>query len=180
MRQMTRMRQLIKCLGLDETGKTCLIGLMKTLTQSQLRDLLLSLHGATPLTISAMTEIKLAKYGRVAKFSRVNGISGFSYKDSVRRAGEPEFTPQPRQWGERLGKNGHLVHHKGRLYLNMKVEKVREPVYLVREGTLLKTIRPTEDELPKRDDRSVITRDYQLDHLKRISIGGEKYRIIEA
>ena len=153
---------------------------MKILTQSQLRDLLLSLHGATPLTISAITEMKLAKYGMVSKLSRVNGLSGFSYRDSVRRAGEPDFVPQPRPWGERLGKNGHLVHHKGRLYLNMKVEKSREPVYLRREGALLKTIRPTEDELPKRDERNVITRDYRLDHIKRISIDGEKYRVVEA
>jgi len=151
---------------------------METLTQDQLRDALLALKGATPLTISALTEIKLDKYGVVKKLSRVNGISGFSYRDSVRKAGEPDFVPQPRQWGERLGKNGHLVHHKGRLYLNMKVEKSREPVYLVRSGPFLKTIRPAPDELPKRDEREIITRDYRLDHLQRISFGGKKYRIL--
>lgn len=153
---------------------------MKTLTQSGLRDLLYSVRGATPVTISALTQVKTAKYPGLTKLARVNGMLAASYSASVSRKVGVPFESGPRPWGHRVAGCTHLVEHKGAFYLTLKVERALEAIYLARRGPFLKTVKTTEiaDALPKPDMRPVTVRDYALAHIKRIAIGGQRYRVV--
>ncbi len=92
---------------------------MKTLTQTQFRDMLFNLRGSKMVTITSETEPRLTggkkcPLAGLVKRSRVNGVINFSYENAVNNqrgreetpvndAGEVEhFTPEPRAWGVRL------------------------------------------------------------------------------
>ena len=153
---------------------------METITQSQLRDALVTLKSATPITISSLTEVK-SRYGKpLYKLSRINGLTGINYSAAVNRL--IPFVPKPRQWGQHISP-GVIEHETAdgvKHYLQLKVEKALSSVYLARHGSLLKVVRESELEgmLPKRDERPVTIRDFRLDHIQRASFGGKKYRII--
>jgi len=102
------------------------------INESQLIDMLLKNKGATIVTIVTRTEPDMRKTGnpftgKVFKISRVNGMIGFNYTNSVnnqlKREGEvADFVAQPRKWGVRID-GTPLLEHKGNYYIEMKVEK---------------------------------------------------------
>lgn len=169
---------------------------MSRVTTEELRSLLLSARGASPVTIVAETIPAMRKtgnplVGRTVKVSRVNGMIGFLYANAVnnqrmREQGEdaPLFESYPRKWGARI-EGTPLVRHVGKsgveeFYLELKVERSLGHEYRV-DGC------PVSDEtvecwLPKRTEgarqeveRAVVLRDYNLRSIRSIRIGGEEY-----
>ena len=113
---------------------------MRSITQSQLLDLLLSLKGCEPITISAMTEVK-SRYGKTLyKLSRINGMTGADYERAVNRL--VPYTAGPRPWGIRISPHvvTHTVEAKKRYYLTVKIERSLSHTYLARHGSLLKVV----------------------------------------
>lgn len=164
------------------------------MTTRQLQDLLSEHRGACPVTLDALTmpdwiggtppEIKA-----VRKFSRVNGMIGWVYQNSVnnqrvRENIEPDFVPLKRIWGERKWPSP-LVEHKGKFYLEVKVERVLYTAYWKPNGFLIEPeiVKPWErkrDESARQGtEKKTILRDYELCNIKAITINQEFYQIGE-
>lgn len=143
--------------------------------------MLYGLKASTLVTISALTKVDIPKragLNDVFKLARVNGLTCVDHQRAMERKVGP-YCLAPRSWGQRL--SGALVEGRlGKMYLALKVERRLATVYLARHGSLLKTIREAEigDALPKREPSPVERRDYSLANIKRISIGGERYRVV--
>ena len=164
---------------------------MKALTQAALIDTLGTIKGATFATIITETDARLLKtgnpFGPVRKVSRVNVTLGFQYTKAVNRQrtredSEADFVAKPRQWGERI--TPMLVEHKGRTYLETKVERSISTEYIDANGNTLdkEAVRPF---LPKRSTsrqevtREIIVRDYALDSLRSLTMKGEEYVMLQ-
>lgn len=168
------------------------------ITREELRSLLLGHRGAAPVTIVAETVPAMRKtgnplVGRVTKVSRVNGMIGFIYANSVnnqrRREQEEDavlFQAFPRKWGERLT-GTPVVRHVGKtgvpeFYLELKVERSLGHEYRV-DG-LPVDAETVECWLPKRTEgarqeveRPVILRDYALRSIRKITLRGVEYDV---
>lgn len=154
---------------------------MQTLTQDQLKEKLLALTCATPITITALTEVRAPLYGKpLYRMSRINGMAAINYSAAVNRL--IPFIPKPRQWGYHV--SPAVIENKTKEgtkhYLQLKVERSLSSVYLAQHGSLLKVVekKALEGMLRERDERPVTVRDYSLGSIKRISFGGKKYRIV--
>lgn len=163
---------------------------MKATTQANLIETLQSIRGATFATLVTETDAKLRKnnpFGTVRKVSRVNVCLGFQYEAAVNRqrdreGSEPDFQAAPRQWGER---QGMIVRHKGRTYLETKVERSLETVYLDASGRQI----PVDDLRPymlarsgssrQGTDKEIVVRDYALDSIRSLAFGGETYVMLQ-
>jgi hypothetical protein len=167
---------------------------MKAITQSALIGLLNGIKGATFATLNTRTDAKLKKTGNpfampVTKESRVNVTLGFQYEAAVNRqrtreGTEADFEARPRQWGERVP-GTFLVTHKGRTYLETKVERsVETPVYRDANGVELdpEAVKPF---LPSRGgnrqgvEREIVVRDFALDSILAIRMKKEDYIILQ-
>ncbi|MHC4315220.1 MAG: hypothetical protein ACYSW3_22475 [Planctomycetota bacterium] len=163
---------------------------------------------ATIVTILATTDPKVKKgskrgqpaanrfYGRTEKRSVVNGIVNWKYSNAVnnQRAREHEgdistlehFEPAPRKWGVRL-EGLPFVEHKDKLYLELKVQRsLGHEYYATDTGELLPTDE-VEQCLPVRKassrqgvEKEVILRDYDVNSITGIRIGGEEYTVSAA
>lgn len=161
---------------------------MKAITQETLMSLLSEVRGATFATIIASTDPKLKKTGNtlgsVRKVSRVNVTLGFQYENAVNRqlareGAEPEFEAAPRQWGRKV--SPMFVEHKGKMYLETKVEKALGHSFQDAEGKEIDS-KLVEPFLPARSDSSrqgtekeILVRDYAIDSIVGISFKGEDY-----
>lgn len=161
---------------------------MKTnlVTVPQLIQILLNSKGAKPVTITATTDAKLkAPFASVRKTSVVNGMIGWNYANAVNRLlakkGETaEFEAQPRHWGVRI-QGTPLVEHNGTYYLEMKVEKSLQHVYIDANGQTLtdaqvEPYRPANRSVSPKN--SVVLRDYRLDTIDSINMDGMTYKIV--
>lgn len=165
---------------------------MKALTQAALIDMLNGIKGATFATIITETDPKLKKTGNtlgtVRKVSRVNVTLGFQYEKSVNRQrtredAEADFQVKPRQWGKHV--SPMLIEHKGRIYLETKVERVISTAYVDASGRTLDAdiVRPF---LPARRgkgrqevQKEIIVRDYALNSIRSITVKGEEHVMIQ-
>lgn len=173
----------------------------KVLTPTALAAYLRDRKGSEFVTIVSTTKPRVLKkdretgepnpFGQIVKVSRVNGLVGFRYENSVnnQRTREDhseagEFVAEPRTWGEHVnradGGLSSLVEHKGRTYLEVKVERSLGTTYYDESGTE-RTYDEVRGVLPKRSESKrqdvenpVILRDYALDNLREISIGGDE------
>jgi len=156
-------------------------------TLGEFKSALLERKGATFITIVAETDPRLNKRGnpysgRVIKRSRVNGAINWIYGNGVNRQRireglEPDFTAHPRKWGERI-KGTPFVEHKGRTYLELKVERVLGTEYLLDGKPIDRSL--IEEWLPKRKsesgrqevEKAVILRDYELVNIRVVTFDG--------
>lgn len=175
---------------------------MPTITKNQLVDRLMNLRGAKFTTIVAETDPRMRKTGNpfvgATKVSRVNGVVNWIYQNSVNnqrvREGQPlnqqgeveHFSPEPRKWGQRLKhETGHvapLVEHKGKHYLELKVERSLGHEYRLNGETL--DSQDVAEFLPKRKegarqkvDNPVVLRDYSIENIRQITIDGVIYEV---
>jgi len=161
---------------------------MKVITQADLLTTLNAIRGATFATIISETDPKLKKTGNtlgpVRKVSRVNVCLGFQYENAVNRQRdredlESDFEAKPRQWGVKI--SPMLVEHKGRIYLETKVEKSLDCHFIDAEGNkipfeIVKPFLPTRSQNSRQaTEKEVIVRDYALDSILTIAFKGEKY-----
>lgn len=161
---------------------------MKAINHATLLALLAQIRGATFATVITETDPKLKKtgntLGHVRKVSRVNVCLGFQYDNAVNRqlgreGQESNFVAAPRQWGVKV--TPMIVEHKGRFYLETKVEKSLDSQYIDDDGKEIpfELVKPF---LPKRSkstrqgtEKEILVRDYALDSLKTIAFNGETY-----
>lgn len=153
--------------------------------------MLSDIKGATFATIVTKTDARLLKTGNpfkgVHKVSRVNVTLGFQYEAAVNRqrtreGSDADFEAKPRQWGEKI--SPMLVSHKGKIYLETKVEKSLETKYQDENGQEISSeaVKPF---LPGRSgnsrqetEKEILVRDYALDSILGMSFKGEEYVLV--
>jgi len=166
-----------------------------TVTRDELVGILTERKGAQPVTITVEVKARLNKKNRetkekcpfvnVTKVSRVNGFIGWIYTNSVnnqrgREGQKANFEAQPRKWGERLA-GTPLVAHKGKLYVELKVEKALATEYFadgekVDVEVLVPYLPPRRNESGRQGvEKAIILRDYGLAGIKEITINGELF-----
>lgn len=157
-------------------------------------------NGTTPISFESHTVPDMNKtgnpfHGKVTKVSFVGGLIGINYENSVnnqlnREGKQSDFVVKDRVWGRHDEDHGFIIRHtkKGtteeKFYLEVKVQQTNDkPYYLDNEsGEVISTesIRPflkpsyspkTQDGLEKK----VILRTYEIENLKKITIGGKKF-----
>jgi len=172
---------------------------MKTITKQELIERLLNTKGTTIISVEASTNPRLLKTDNpywdkenkkwnITKLSYVNGMIGWIYTNSVNnqrsREGKSEdFQAHKRRWGKRI-KGTPLVDHKGNKYLELKVENHYRTVYLDADGYPVdeRDLEPyKQNSKPKSRqgvEKEVVLRDYKIDSIETITLGGEKYKVI--
>ena len=179
----------IDCIG--NLFRFSIVKAKTTISKAELETLLQNVKGNTFATITTITEP--AQIGgspfktTLRKVSRVNVALGFIYSNSVanqekREGMAGDFEAQPRKWGVRIA-GTPLVTHKGKTYVEAKVERSIGHSYLV-DGrrTAKATVSPFLRTLSKPNtqahiERTVILRDYSLDNILRIRMGGRIYNV---
>jgi len=158
-------------------------------------DTILRKKGATFITFSAVTEVKMNKsvvlngtkqtnpfYARVAKESTVNAQINFNYENAVnnrreKEGSERDFQTAGLRWGNK-NSNNSIVYNNGQWYLQVRVLKVYSTKYFVDNKETPKS--EIEQYLPVRKEGSgrqgveneIIIRTYKLDNITSITIDG--------
>ena len=162
-----------------------------TISRAELETILRNLKGTTFATITTITEP--AQIGgspfktALRKVSRVNVAIGFGYSNSVNHQEKREglagtFEAQPRKWGVRVA-GTPLVTHKGKTYLEAKVERSIGHGYLVNGRRTEKAkvspfLRPfVKPATQSHIERAIILRDYSLENILRVRMGGKIYTV---
>jgi len=146
------------------------------------------LRGATFATLvtNVQPDIKCPKTsgmaGRIRKRSRINCVLNHIYGNSVnyqreREGKEVDFTPNPRKWGERI-RGTTLVCHKGKTYLEVKVEKVYDTQYYldgqkVERDQVAEFLRERSTSSRQDLSKEVVLRDYNVDSIESVTMQGE-------
>jgi hypothetical protein len=172
------------------------------ITTEQLKELLLSHRGASAVSIVARTVPSMFKtgnplWGNVCKITRRNGMLGANYTRSVNRQrgreGRPTdrqgrlllFSARPRRWGNHVGESP-LIEHKGKLYLDIKVERTLELQYrtlnpdaVIARHQVEKFTAPRSTESSRQQvHRQIVLRDYTLENILELRMGGEIYQVV--
>ena len=147
--------------------------------------------GFTALTTPDMKKTLNPFFGTTVKISRVNGVVNWKYSSSVNkqlvREGKADaFKAFPRTWGQRIN-NCPLVCHINedgvRLYVEVKVERRdvgyfdTETLERVPESALKKFLKP-DSESRQGTEKTIVLRDYRLDHIAEMTIAKETYRVL--
>lgn len=175
---------------------------MPTLSRAELVEKMQNRRGAFVATIVAETVPAMRKTGNpyvgATKISRVNGLLNWIYENAVNRQrcrentpvdanGEVEhFEAAPRKWGQRIRRDDGtvtpLVEHKGKHYVELKVE--RSLGYEYRHNGQPVDAEAIEEFLPDRKEGArqevenpVILRDYSIENIRQITIDGIVYEI---
>ena len=99
-------------------------------------------HGTTAVSLDTVTEVRMVKKHRITKepnpylgvrkHQTKNGLIGFDYSNSVNYQAEREDkehrTIKERSWGT-LSEDRIFVLHKGRTYLQLKLQSVSDTWY---------------------------------------------------
>lgn len=167
----------------------------KTVSVSELGEILLGVNHAMPISFSALVDAKARKtgnpWGEIRKLSRVQAFTGFDYENSVNRQLDREgksqlsFTANERNWGERI--SPALVRNGGKLYLVAKVERTAKPIYLARSPRGFLSVVAKEVIAPflpavrhatnQGTEKEVVYRNYSLENLTSVSINGMRLRV---
>lgn len=127
---------------------------------------------------------------KVIKLSRANGAINWRYASSVnkqrKREDKPaDFKSDPRTWGNRVNSTPLVIWLMDgvQFYLELKRQNIErwyfhsETLEPIEESELLpyfpKTIKSRRQKL----EREVILRDYRLDHIAELTIGGQTWQI---
>lgn len=170
---------------------------MTKVTKQQLIDSLKGLKGSRLVTIVTQTQPTLVANhpltgeanpykGKVFKVATTNGVINWSYERSVNRqrareGSEPDFEAYPRKWGERLA-GTPLVEHKGKTYVELKVEKSVDYDYFDLDGKpvdadLIKPYLRPPGKSRQEVAKEVICRDYAVDSILELRVDGQQYQI---
>lgn len=147
------------------------------------------IKGATFATLVTSTEPELKKTGNpytdVRKVSRVNVCLGFQYENAVNRQREregndEEFVSAPRSWGRKI--SPMFVEHKGKLYLETKVEKSLSTTYLskgreISSDDIAPFLRSRSGSGRQETEKAIVVRDYSLESILSLTVGGQDYTV---
>lgn len=154
-----------------------------------------TVKGCTAVSIDAETTPKMNKtgnpfFGRVKKFCRMDGLIGFDYENAVNnqagREGKDERDAKPRAWGT-LTADRLFVEHKGKFYLQMKVQSSSTPIYRDETGAEIdkaalapympeRTVSSTQADL----DKEIVVRDVSMENVKGMRFNGGEFEIVAA
>ncbi len=141
-------------------------------------------------TVPAMRKTNNPHHGNVFKIADVQIQAGFHYINSVnnqltREGKTPDAEAKPRKWGQRI-KGTPLVEHTNKAgeykqYLEAKCEKVNSVKYVDGEGNEIAKAdlaqwlqeRPAKSSTQANVEQEVILRDYSLESIQFIAIGGQ-------
>lgn len=159
---------------------------MKTITKSELIDLLSKIKGTTFVSIETKTVPKLKSnpFTRLEKVSKVAGAIGFIYENSVNNQREKEglnkdFKAKPRKWGVKIP-HTPLVKNKDKYYLEMKVQNSSSDYFENNQRIPLDKVVPYMYTGSSRQNvsKEVILRDYLIDNITRIKLNKEEYNVV--
>ena len=155
----------------------------------EFKNLMDSKKGASFITITALTTPdwiagKNPYKESVKKRSVVNGVINWIYTTSVNRQRlrenkDPDFAALPRRWGRRIYKTP-FVEHKGKYYLELKVERLLSVEYVDTDNNLvpdaaqyIKVPGPTRQEVNK----EIVLRDYYVGNILSFTFNQETHEI---
>lgn len=176
---------------------------MKTITHSELVEMIKERHGALLIGIEALTDARARKnpYGKIYKKVRAVGTVGANYERAVNRElaaiGQmPIFEAQPLPWGKWLVVN-KIIENKGELYLRTQTtstQRRKSPAKVLRYRSANDhTLTPkqvlkylpgaveafTQTEAGLEDvEQQVWVRNYKFSSLLRIRINGQTFRVL--
>jgi hypothetical protein len=168
----------------------------QAITVAELEAILASRKGATIATIVAETEPTMKKTNNpfvgATKISRVNGMINWHYENAVNKQREKEgheevFFSAPRQWGERIkredGTLTPLVRHKGKAYLELKVQNSLGYEYrhngAVVPAEMINPFLPQKKEGARQEvEKIIVLRDYALENIRQIVLDGQTIDIV--
>lgn len=153
-----------------------------------------NVKGTMAISIDAVTVPTLLKTGNpfndnILKHCTMSGLIGFDYENSVnnqdkREGGEGNRVAQPRKWGV-LSDDRLFVLHKGKTYLQMKVQSSSLPVYTDLQGNEIpyesvKPFVPVKKASSTQEgiEKEVIVRDVNMENVKSMRFIGQDYVII--
>ncbi len=182
---------------------------MTTATRDKLREILAGYNHSTFVGFTSLTRVKTPVDAPVIwKLNRISMCCG-NYANAVNRRRAKEavfeekpFESKPRKWGSRVGNSVALIQHEkdGALkhYLSGQVLHAKSPIYLMEHAPLKPGKRPRLIGVEKAviaqylpEDRTaqaaadqgvskaVVHRDFSLENLSLVSIGGEVLRIVD-
>jgi len=168
------------------------------ISRYELIERLFALRTASFVTIVAETDPRFLKKHRdtkdpnpwpgAVKRATVNGTVNWIYGNAVNRQriredSEPEFTPKPRAWGRRL-EGSPFVLHKGRLYLEVKPQRILSTEYQDADGNVIPDDEYLEGFKPAKssnaehqgvsEEGEVRCLDYGVNGIREIRMGGER------
>jgi hypothetical protein len=159
---------------------------MKTLTKTELIDLLSKVKGTTPISIETTTVPKIKAgnpFTALKKVSKVAGLIGFIYGNSVNNQREREgvstdFKPEERKWGQRI-LHSPLVKHKDKYYLELKVQGSSSEYFDNETRVNSEDVKPFYYSNSSRQgvNKEVILRDYDINNISRITINKNEYKV---
>lgn len=151
--------------------------------------------------VAGVSDIPNPYRGKVHKISHVNGVINWRYANAVNnqrmREEQPldeegnveHFEALPRKWGQRISREDGtitpLVEHKGRHYLELKVERSLGHEYRDDEGnvyddeTITPWLRKRSKSSRQQTDKEIILRDYALDSINEIRMDGEVFQVVD-
>lgn len=158
---------------------------MKVINQEQLFNILAEIRGATPCGLSTITKVNARKtnnpYGEIYKLNKSNCFVGINYEANVNNAlvktgHVPSFDAEKRTWGTHL--TAAIIQKGDKSYLAANVLKTA-PTYLYRKNGILTIIKKEKIEqfLPAEKEEIVRYRNFSLDNIVGINIGGAQYRV---
>jgi len=156
----------------------------QVIDRAELAEILQKIQSATIISLEALTYPRAKANGLVSKKQKVVGIFKWQYKRAVnnRRYMEgkkPNFEPEPRRWGGRLG---NLIVHNDKLYCEVKVEKLCwEEYYIDGQPASLEEIElPQKKEGSRQNlDKPVIVRDFALESITKFKMLGKEFIVKE-
>ena len=148
--------------------------------------------GLTTVTVPEMRKRGNPWFGGVSKITTVNGFINSKYTRVVNRQRTREdkaanFRAVERAWGIRI-KGTPLVSHSNvegtvLLYLEIQVThrtweyRETDTGTLIDEDQLRPFLKPRRPQRRQGLDREIMLRDYRLDHIAEMRIGGEVWRV---
>jgi len=166
----------------------------ESITSAELNQLLLTVRGATPVTLVTMTEPPCrAGSPHITKLSEVNGMLQANYEKSVNRQLEREdkeadFKAKGLPWGMKLHETCLIIHESKqdgtpRSYLRIQINSTKEPRYYmdgkeVQYDDVKQYLRKRSSSSRQGTDKQVFPRNYQVTPgsctVKSIAINGRK------
>jgi hypothetical protein len=151
---------------------------MRTITEKQLRQVIARDPQATIITLQARKEPKMRKrdnpfLGKVTKCTTVQGVVNFNYAAIVSQLINRGYKPNPLPWGQHDPKVPGVIHHDGKMYLQVMIQK-RNVKYLADDCREIEIDILT----PFLSDKDDITiGNYRFETIDYVEIKGERYAI---
>lgn len=158
---------------------------MKTINQEELFGLLAAIEFPQPIGLTTLTKVNVRKtgnkFGDIYKLNKTNCFVGGKYENMVnnaliREGRVPGFEVGERSWGGKI--TPCLVAKGDKTYLAAQVLK-SSPTFLYRKNGILTIInkKEIEDILPPENKELVKYRNFTLDNIVGVNLGGEQYKV---